>query len=177
MTSDKDEDDKDEDDKDEDDKDEDDKNEDDKNEDDKNEDDKDEDDKNEDDKNENLSDNLQSFIDANYVDYSIKDISTDSLCGETAVIIIALQKMSKKIDVYFDEEERFLHEAEDIKKKDIPDEVIEAVESNFEEYQIKNNAIKYIKQDGTIQYSLSLFKGNMGKEVIVNADGTIVCEP
>ncbi len=149
--------------------------------DDKEDDDKEDDDDKEEDDGENstitISDNLQAYINNNYPDFSVKKASIDTLCDETSAIVIALQKMSKKIDVYFDEEERFLHEAEDIKKKDIPEEVIEIVTNTFEEYQLKTNAIKYIKQDGTIQYSLTLFKENSSKEVIVNSDGTIICGP
>jgi len=123
-----------------------------------------------------LSPAIQAYLAANFPDYAVKQVDSLALCDKTVVMEVKIQDKSDKIYLYFDATETLVHQATDLKSKDIPEIVETAIDSNFKGFKATNPLFTLVLADETIQYQLSIKKGNEKKIVIFGTDGTLICE-
>ncbi len=124
----------------------------------------------------NLGESILFFIEENFEDYRVKRARLDTLCVGIPVILVDIQDRNDKITLYFDEDNNYLQQASNIKKKDIPKVILETVDTQFPDYKLMNNNRLILLADGTEQYELVIRQGNEQKVILINVEGSIICE-
>ena len=120
---------------------------------------------------------VQSFIEQNYPGYSFEEADEEDLCGDVEAYVIELEDgPGADLDLFFDVDWNFLFAAEEMLADDLPQAILDAIESAYPGAEIEEDAYQYTLADGSLQYEVSLETQEDGIEVVFAADGSVVCE-
>ena len=116
------------------------------------------------------------YLELEYGGYKVRSIDSIVLCDGTKAIQIVIQDKNDKVNLFFDSAGAFLQKSIDLKKKDISEIILKALEENFKGFKPSNLLFKIIRVDESIQFQLTIRKGNDEKIVLFAADGMVICE-
>lgn len=125
----------------------------------------------------NLPQNIKEYIATNYKEYKIKDAASDPLCGGGDAIDVMVEKTDKTIlSLIFKPDGTYVQKEEDIPFKDAPAKVKEVIKTKYSSYKAGDQIEKLTLANNTIQYLIDIEKDKVSKEVILTAEGQLVCE-
>jgi hypothetical protein len=138
----------------------------------------DDDDGDDDDEIEDLPENIVDYINTNFPDYEIEEAEMEELCDSTMVYEVELEDGEEELELFFDLDGNFLYSEIEASFSDLPAAVVTALETTYPDYTIDNDEVYILEfADGTIQYEVELYGNNDEEfEVILSADGSIICE-
>ncbi len=126
----------------------------------------------------NIPSDVLDFINSSYPGFQAQSAEQEDLCGDVTVYEVELEDGSgPDIDLYFDLDWNFLFEATDIPNAALPDEVLATIQAQYPGYTIEpGSSERFDFPDGSVQYQVEL-ENNSDEdvEVLLNADGSIVC--
>lgn len=121
--------------------------------------------------------NIKEYVNKHYPGYAIKKAAYDPLCtGEDAMDIAISKQDSPDYSLIFLFDGTFVQLEEDIDLSKAPAKVLETVKAKYADFQPAHKIESLTLADKSIAYLVDLTKGTLTKEVILKADGTIVCE-
>lgn len=124
-----------------------------------------------------LPEGVTAFIQTNYPGYEMKKAASDPLCqGGDAIDVAVAKPGAPNLSLIFKTDGTFVQQEEDVPLTSAPEKVSNALRSQYADYSAGSQIEKLILADNTVQYLIDLTKGNTSKEVIFDADGTVVCE-
>lgn len=128
-----------------------------------------------------LPDNIIPFLQENYGGYSIRHAELEDLCDSTLVYELELEDgPGPDVDLVFNLQGEFLFAAMEILLADLPEAVLNSIESNFSGYSIDEDDIEQFElADGSIQYEVELDADNDSDrdiDVVFDENGEIVCQ-
>ncbi len=136
----------------------------------------------EEEENENPIDSLPQeildYIAANYPDLTFSS-SQQTFCDGTEVYILEGKNGPVRVLLYFDLEGDLVQSATSFDERDLNDDVLASIDTDYSDYRIMNNkAWKIERADGDLWYRIYIKKNNSSKKiyVIYAADGTFICE-
>ncbi len=119
--------------------------------------------------------NVQSYLDTNHPNAEIEESEADTLCTGTAVYEVELEvNDDEELELTFDTEGSLLSTSMEIPASQLPAAVTAAISANFGGYSVEEAESLDLPGGGN-QFEVEL-KGSNVKEVLFNADGTVVCE-
>jgi Putative beta-lactamase-inhibitor-like, PepSY-like len=121
-----------------------------------------------------------TYVNTNYVGYTIEEVENDTLCDGTIGIELELEKQNAEdISLFFSNENIFILKEEEIKYNTLPTGVQTFFSTNYPNYKLPEDADKITLANGTVQYEVDIKEKTtkIEKEVITNLDGTAkICE-
>lgn len=123
-----------------------------------------------------LSELILDFIATNYSEYKIKGTDSLQLCEGTMAIQVNIQDKGDKIALYFDDTAAYLQKSTSLKLKDLPDNILTTIDEKFAGFKPTNPLSTITLSNDTIQYQLTIRKGNEQKVVIIGSEGNIICQ-
>jgi hypothetical protein len=120
---------------------------------------------------------ISAYVAANYSGYEIHHAWNDTLCqfgGVIEVMIDSAQSAHRKL--VFDMNGEFLAYAQRVLFGDVPEAITSAVASGYPGYTARNKAETFSLADNSEQYKVFLVLGTIRLGVVLNGDGTVVCE-
>lgn len=123
-----------------------------------------------------LSETIWDYLETEYADYKVKSVDSISLCTEAVYIQVGIQNKNVKINLFFDYAGTFIQKTTSLKKKDIPEVILKTLAIDFKGFKPTNSLHKVLLADETVQFQLTIRKGNEEKTILFAADGTVVCE-
>jgi len=136
----------------------------------------------EEEENENPIDSLPQgileYIDANYPDLTFSS-SQQTFCDDTEVYILEGKNGPVRVLLYFDLDGNFVQSATSFDERNLNDDVLASIDTDYSEYRVMNNkAWKIERADGDLWYRIYIKENNSSKKiyVIYAADGTFICE-
>lgn len=122
-----------------------------------------------------LPQTIQSYLDANYPNAEIEELEMDTLCTGAAVYEVELEvNDDQELELTFDGEGNLSFTSEEIPVGQLPAEVTAAIAAKYSGYTTKEVERNSLANGGT-QYEVEI-KGTDTREVLLNADGTVVCD-
>lgn len=126
---------------------------------------------------EKLPNPIKKFIAKNYEGYTIVSAAFDPLCSGVDAVDVSITKKGKpNYSIIFLLDGNFVQQEEDVDISLAPANVLKTVKDKFKDYTIAKQIEILVMADKSIQYLFDISKGNITKEVIVNKEGTIICE-
>jgi uncharacterized membrane protein YkoI len=125
-----------------------------------------------------LPQGILDYIDANYSDFQFNS-SQQTFCDGTEVYVLEGKNGPTRVLLYFNLDGNFVQSATSFEERDLNDEVLASIDTDYSEYRIMNNkAWKIERADGDLWYRIYIKKNNSSKKiyVIYAADGTFICE-
>ncbi len=125
-----------------------------------------------------LPQGILDYIDANYPDLTFSS-SQQTFCDGTEVYILEGKNGPVRVLLYFDLEGNLVQSATSFDERDLNDDVLASIDTDYSDYRIMNNkAWKIERADGDLWYRIYIKKNNSSKKiyVIYAADGTFICE-
>lgn len=117
------------------------------------------------------------FVEKIYPYYKIINAASDPLCGGGDAIDVAVTKPgSSNLSLIFKPDGSFVQQEEDVPLTTAPRKIREALKAKYADYSAGNQIEKLILADKTVQYLVDLNKATVSKEVILDAEGNVVCE-
>ena len=123
-----------------------------------------------------LPDGVLNYISANYPSYTIDESEQELACDNTTVYEVELEDGSNEIELTFDTESNFLYSEIEIKDSDLPTTVTSSISTNFPNHSLDDEADEMTMADGSIQYEVEVENNTEELEVILAADGTVLCQ-
>ncbi len=125
----------------------------------------------------NLPDSILAFLQELYPNLEIEDIDIEDLCDNTRVIEVELEGVDdEKIEVYFSLQWELLFVAQEISEEELPTAVLDGLAAAYPDYTLEDDDIyQWNMADGSIQYSLEVETDEEDYDIIMQADGTILC--
>jgi len=124
----------------------------------------------------NLPTIINDYLAANYPDYSIDESEEETLCDGTVVYEVELENSNDdEIELTFDTEGSLLFSESEIGTSDLPSAVTNSLATNYADYSIEE-AERLDMYDDTKRYEVEIKNGNSTLEVLLESDGTVVCE-
>lgn len=121
--------------------------------------------------------NIHEYVKANFKDYVIKRAEHDPLCTGADAIDVAIEhKGSPKYSVIFLPNGDFVQLEEDMPLIKAPTKIIDVVKTKFASYSVAPEIERLTLADNTVQFLVDISNAKGTKEVILNIDGTLVCE-
>ncbi|MDX1942946.1 MAG: hypothetical protein SFU99_20450 [Saprospiraceae bacterium] len=118
---------------------------------------------------------IKDYINQNYGDYKIEASELDTLCTGAIVYDVELEgKKDKEMVLIFDTEGNLLYTEAEIKVNELPAGVKNSISNAYTNYEIKE-AERLDLTDGTKQYEVEIKKDQTTMEVLLNANGTVIC--
>ncbi len=118
---------------------------------------------------------INDYLATVYPDYSIDESEESTLCDGTVVYEVELEDSNdNEIELTFNTEGALLFLETEIENSELPSEVTSSITSNFPDYTI-DEAERLDMADGSTQYEVEL-EGNPELEVLLESDGTVVCQ-
>lgn len=127
-----------------------------------------------------LPDVIIDFIANNYPNYSIEEAELETLCDSTEVYEVEIEQETadddEELELFFDLDGNFLFEIQEISFNDLPAIVIDAINSNYPNANIDTDeAYVLLFADGSMQYEVELENNDEELELIIDAEGVIIC--
>lgn len=124
-----------------------------------------------------LPSNIKLFVTKNYAGYTMLKAVHDPLCsGDDAIDLQIGKKGGADYSLVFLPNGTFVQQEEDIDLTNVPSKVLETLKEIYADYKPAPQSERLTLADNTTQFSIDISKSNATKEVIVKADGTVVCE-
>lgn len=120
---------------------------------------------------------ISAYVTANYSGYEIHHAWNDTLCQFGSVIEVMIdstQTVHRKL--VFNLNGEFLANAERLLFADLPETVTSAIASNYPDYTARNKAEAFTLADNSKQFKVFLLLGSSRRCIVLNEDGTVVCE-
>lgn len=123
---------------------------------------------------------IRDYLAQNYGDYKIEESELDTLCTGVAVYEVELERKGLRlredeVELTFAAEGGLLFTEKEIKTSDLPSEVRSAISTRFAGFSIEE-AERLDLANGTKQYEVEIKNGNTVREVLLAANGTVICE-
>ncbi|NRB49534.1 MAG: PepSY-like domain-containing protein [Saprospiraceae bacterium] len=124
-----------------------------------------------------LPDSILDYLSEQFPGLSIEGIDVEELCGDTKVIEIELEdENEEEIKVYFSLEWDYLFMSVEVSEADLPMAVLDSLASAYPGYTLEDDDIyRWTLADGSIQYKLEVDTDQEDYDVVVDADGVIIC--
>ena len=120
---------------------------------------------------------VSEFVTKNYPGYQIKSAASDPLCrGGDAIDVVITKSGEPNLSAIFRPDGQFVQQEEDVSLSTAPQKVSDVLTTKYSGYTADKQIEKLILADKTVQYLVDLTKGNLSKEVIFNAEGSVMCE-
>jgi hypothetical protein len=120
---------------------------------------------------------IGAYITANYAGYTAMHAEIDTLCQFGAVYeIMVEQSGADHLKLLFDISGNFLAKAERALYADAPQAVTDYISVNYANYITRDKIEKLTLEDSSLQFSIFLAHPGIKLNVILNSDGTLVCE-
>ena len=125
----------------------------------------------------NLPDSIRAYLSSSFPNLRIESIEFEDLCNNSRVIEVELEgNGDEKVEVYFSLNWELLFIAREIRESDLPSAVSNRLANNYPGYSLEEDDIyRWDMADGSVQYSMEVETGDDDYDVIIQADGTIVC--
>lgn len=127
----------------------------------------------------NLPDLAADYIIANYPDHVVQSVDFEDICDDNLVLEVELEDgPGPDVDLYFETDGTFLLAEYDIAISDLPDAVVNTIETEFSGYSINSDDVeRWEMADGTIQYEVKLEPTSGATiEVVFDENGNILCQ-
>ena len=126
---------------------------------------------------EDLPDSVLQYLGSLFPMLSIEDIELEDLCGDETAIEIELEGESgDEVSVYFSLEWEYLFVATEITEEDLPQVILDSLAASYPGYSLEEDDIyQWTMSDGSIQYSVEVETDQDDHEVVLDAEGTILC--
>ena len=119
---------------------------------------------------------ITDYISTNYPDYSIDESEQDILCEGTTVYEVEIENSNDdELELTFDTEGNLLFTETEIETSDLPSDVSASIATNYAAYSIEE-AEQLNMADNTSRFEVEVENGNTTLSVLMEADGTVVCE-
>ena len=119
---------------------------------------------------------IVAYVSVNYQDYKIEEIELEDICGGVTVYEVELEGPDPDLELYFDLNYNFLFEAYDVTVADLPAAVVSTLDTDFAGYEIDTDELEqHVYPDGSIQYRVELTLADDDVELILDADGNVLC--
>ena len=119
---------------------------------------------------------VEDFIAANYAEYEIDESESDSLCTGEAVFEVELEKNDDdELELTFDSEGNLLFTSVEIETSALPTAVSNSIATNYPDYQI-DEVERLDLVNGETQYEVEIENDPSFLELLMAADGTVICE-
>lgn len=119
---------------------------------------------------------ITDYISTNYPDYSIDESEQDILCEGTVVYEVEIENSNDdELELTFDTEGNLLFTETEIGTNDLPSEVSASIATNYATYSI-DEVEQLNMSDNTSRFEVEIEDGNTTLSVLMEADGTVVCE-
>ncbi len=117
------------------------------------------------------------YVAANYAGFTIRHAEIDTMCqfGAVTEVMISLDSLPP-VKLLFDASGIYLAKGERILYADIPASVTDAIAAAYAGYTARSKAEMFTLADNSVQYKVFLHMTNLKVKVVVNVDGTVVCE-
>jgi hypothetical protein len=123
-----------------------------------------------------LPSSVKPYVDKNFPGYVTKSAAHDPLCsGEDAIDVVIERSGHTTYSLIFKPDGTFVQKEEDVPSGGLPAKVKDVIKVKFPGAAVANQAERLTMADNSIQYVFDITVNNQTKEVIVAADGTIVC--
>ena len=120
---------------------------------------------------------VSEFVTKNYPGYQIKSAASDPLCGGADAIDVVITKNGEpNLSAIFRPDGQFVQQEEDVPLSTAAQKISDALRTKYSGYTADKQIEKLILADKTVQYLVDLTKGNLSKEVIFNAEDSVMCE-
>lgn len=120
---------------------------------------------------------ISAYVSTNYPGMTLKHAELDSLCQFGAVIeVMVTEQGTQPVKLLFDTSGNFLASAIRAQYATAPQAVIDFIAANYAAYHVKSKMEIFTLADSTQQYSIFLGQEGSRKNVILLADGSLVCE-
>ena len=119
---------------------------------------------------------ITDYISNNYPDYTIDESEQGTLCEGTAVYEVEIENSNdEELELTFDTEGNLLFTETEIQTADLPSEVSTSIATNYADYSI-DEAEQLNMFDNTLRFEVEIENGTTTLNVLLEADGTVVCE-
>ena len=120
---------------------------------------------------------VTAYMAANYAGFTIRHAELDSLCSIGGVInIAASQQAAPPVHLMFSAAGVYLMKGSRAEYATLPQVVKDYMTANYAGFDTRKRVIQLTLADGTIQYMVFLHKNEQHKNVLIKADGTLLCE-
>lgn len=125
----------------------------------------------------NLPSNIKGFVERNYSGYIITIAVSDPLCGGGDAVDVAISKIGlPDLSLIFKPDGTFVQKEQDVPLNTVTLAIIQTLKARYSDYSTAGQVEKLTLADNTEEYLVDLSKGAKSKEVILNTNGTVVCE-
>ena len=119
---------------------------------------------------------ITDYLSSNYPDYTIDESEQDTLCDGTVVYEVEIENSNDdELELTFDIEGNLLFTETEIETTDLPSDVSASIATNYADYSI-DDAEQLNMFDNTLRFEVEIENGNTTLSVLMEADGTVVCE-
>ena len=124
-----------------------------------------------------VPDSVLAYLIELYPDLTVEGIEIEDLCGDINVIEIELEgENEEEVELYFSLDWEYLFASVEITEAELPMAVLDSLANAYPGYTLEDDDIyQWILADGAIQYSLEVDTDQDDYDVIIAADGTIIC--
>ncbi len=128
------------------------------------------------DENATLPQTASDYIANNYSDYDVDETELEELCsGEDAYKVELENADNDEMELVFDMEGSFLYAVTEISNSALPESVRNSISTNYPDYTL-DDAERHDRFDDTVEYQVEIEKGRKELYVILNTEGTVLCE-
>ncbi len=120
---------------------------------------------------------IPSYITTNYAGFTIRHAELDSLCSVGGIINVAIsQAGAPPVRLIFSTTGTYLMKGQRADYANAPQVVKDYISTNYAGFTVRHRAIQLTLANGNLQYMVFLRQNQLHKNVLMNADGTFVCE-
>lgn len=125
----------------------------------------------------NLPSNVKGFVQRNYPGYLITIVVSDLLCSGGDAVDVAITKIgSPDLSLIFKPDGTYIQQEQDVPLNAAPIAIMQTLKAKYPGYSVGGRIEKLTQADNVVEYGVDLSKGAKSKEVILNTNGTVVCE-
>lgn len=125
----------------------------------------------------NLPDSIRAYLSSTFPNLRVESVEFEDLCDNSRVIEVELEgNGDQKVEVYFSLNWELLFVAQEISEEELPTAVLDGLAAAYPDYTLEDDDIyQWNMADGSIQYSLEVETDEEDYDIIIQADGTILC--
>jgi len=125
----------------------------------------------------NLPDSIRAYLSSTFPNLRVESVEFEDLCDNSRVIEVELEgNGDQKVEVYFSLNWELLFVAQEISEEELPSAVLDGLATAYPDYTLEDDDIyQWNMADGSIQYSLEVETDEEDYDIIIQADGTILC--
>jgi len=125
----------------------------------------------------NLPDSTRAYLSSTFPNLRVESVEFEDLCDNSRVIEVELEgNGDQKVEVYFSLNWELLFVAQEISEEELPSAVLDGLATAYPDYTLEDDDIyQWNMADGSIQYSLEVETDEEDYDIIIQADGTILC--